>query len=179
MHSALKLEKKCNFKRAKNTICIFKNGKKSIFITRKKFKTTKNAIFRVKCSSDCLANSLTCLSKKEEFFLRKTKNSFNSICPDKPLHSALKLEKKCNFKSAKKHYLHFQKWQEINFCSRKKFKISFLVVLNFFVVQNFWNCKKCVFVLLKLHIFLILEHCVWWLRFLKWTFLLFILLARG
>ena len=76
----------------------------------------------MKCSSDCLANSLTCLSKKEEFFLRKTKNSFNSICPDKPLHSALKLEKKCNFKSAKKHYLHFQKWQKINFCTRKKFK---------------------------------------------------------
>ena len=36
------------------------------------------------------------------------------------MHSALKLEKKCNFKSAKKHYLHFQKWQKINFCTRKK-----------------------------------------------------------
>ena len=75
-----------------------------------------------------------------------------------------KIGKKCNFKSAKKHYLHFQKWQKINFCTRKKFKIAFLVVLNFFVVQklifcHFWNCKKCVFVLLKLHFFLILEHC--------------------
>ena len=36
-------------------------------------------------------------------------------------HSALKLEKKCNFKSAENHYLHFQKWQKINFCTRKKF----------------------------------------------------------
>ena len=38
------------------------------------------------------------------------------------VHSALKFEKKCNFKSAKKHYLHFQKWQKINFCIRKKLK---------------------------------------------------------
>ena len=29
-----------------------------------------------------------------------------------PKHSALKLEKKCNFKSTKTHYLHFQKWQK-------------------------------------------------------------------
>ena len=80
------------------------------------------------------------------------------------MHSALKLEKKCNFKSTKTHYLHFQKWQKINFCTRKKFKIAFLVVLNFFLVQklifcHFWNSKKCVFVLLKLHFFSILEHC--------------------
>ena len=39
-----------------------------------------------------------------------------------PTHSALKLEKKCNFKSTKTHYLHFQKWQKINFCTRKIFK---------------------------------------------------------
>ena len=31
-----------------------------------------------------------------------------------------KIRKKCNFKSAKTHYLHFQKWQKINFCTRKK-----------------------------------------------------------
>ena len=31
-----------------------------------------------------------------------------------------KIRKKCNFKSAKKHYMHFQKWQKINFCTRKK-----------------------------------------------------------
>ena len=41
---ALKLEKKCNFKSAKNIICIFKNGKKVNFCTRK---TTKNAIVRL------------------------------------------------------------------------------------------------------------------------------------
>ena len=41
-----------------------------------------------------------------------------------PVHSALKLEKKCNFRCAKKQYLHFQKWQKINFCTRKKFKTT-------------------------------------------------------
>ena len=35
-------------------------------------------------------------------------------------HSALKLEKKCNFKSAKKHYLHFQKWKKNQFLHQKK-----------------------------------------------------------
>ena len=66
-------------------------------------------------------------------------------------HSALKLEKKCNFKSAKTHFLLFQKWQKINFCTRKKFKttknpvffspkIAFLVVLNFFLVQKLIFC---------------------------------------
>ena len=39
-------------------------------------------------------------------------------------HSAPKLGKKCNFKSAKKHYLPFQKWPKINFCTRKKFKTT-------------------------------------------------------
>ena len=42
----------------------------------------------------------------------------------KGYNSALKLEKKCNFKSTKTHYLHFQKWQKINFCTRKKFKTT-------------------------------------------------------
>ena len=36
------------------------------------------------------------------------------------VHSALKSEKKCNFKSAKKHYLHFQKWQKNQFLHQKK-----------------------------------------------------------
>ena len=56
------------------------------------------------------------------------------------VHSALKSEKRCNFKSTKTHYLHFQKWQKINFCTRKKFKIAFLVVLNFFLVQKLIFC---------------------------------------
>ena len=33
------------------------------------------------------------------------------------VHNALKLEKKCNFKSTKTHNLYFQKWQKINFCT--------------------------------------------------------------
>ena len=42
-----------------------------------------------------------------------------------PIHSsALKLEKKCNFKNTKTHFLHFQKWQKVNFCTRKKFKTT-------------------------------------------------------
>ena len=56
-------------------------------------------------------------------------NSISKDCPIKKdgnlsspcmPHSAPKLEKKCNFKSTKTHYLHFQKWQKINFCTRKK-----------------------------------------------------------
>ena len=51
------------------------------------------------------------------------------------IHSALKLEKSAISKVQKKHFLHFQKWQKINFCIRKKNpKIAFLVVLNFFLV---------------------------------------------
>ena len=33
-----------------------------------------------------------------------------------------KMGKKCNFKSSKIHFLPFQKWQKVNFCTRKKFK---------------------------------------------------------
>ena len=33
-----------------------------------------------------------------------------------------KIGKECNFKSTKTHFLQFQKWQKINFCTRKKFK---------------------------------------------------------
>ena len=47
-----------------------------------------------------------------------------------------RIGKKCNFKSTKTHILLFQKWQKINFCTRKMFKIAFLVVLNFFLVQK-------------------------------------------
>ena len=43
-HSALKLEESAISKVQKHIICIFKIGKKSIFFTRKRFKTTKNAI---------------------------------------------------------------------------------------------------------------------------------------
>ena len=58
-------------------------------------------------------------------------NATNETSTDQPLlgvetttfpQDLGKLEKKCNFKSTKTHYLHFQKWQKINFCTRKKFK---------------------------------------------------------
>ena len=47
LHSALKLEKSAILKVQKHIFYYFKNGKKSIFCTRKKFKTSKNAIFGI------------------------------------------------------------------------------------------------------------------------------------
>ena len=49
-----------------------------------------------------------------------------------------KIGKKCNFKSAKKHYLHFQKWQRINFCTRKKFKTTKNAIFGLKKKQDFW-----------------------------------------
>ena len=49
-------------------------------------------------------------------------------------HSALKLEKKSNFKSAKKHYLHFQKWQKLNFAPEKSLKLPKMQFSDFFLV---------------------------------------------
>ena len=45
MHSALKLEKSAISKVQKSIICIFKNGKKSIFAQEKSLKLPKNTIF--------------------------------------------------------------------------------------------------------------------------------------
>ena len=40
-------------------------------------------------------------------------------------HSALKLEKKCNFKSTKTQFLQFQKWQKTKFFApQKSLKLS-------------------------------------------------------
>ena len=47
-------------------------------------------------------------------------------------HSALKLEKKCNFKSTKTHFLRFKKWQKINFGTRKKFKTTKNAIFGLF-----------------------------------------------
>ena len=58
------------------------------------------------------------------------------------LHSALKLEKKCNFKSTKTHFLHFQKWQKINFCTRNKFRIT---------KHPFFQSQNCIFGSFKLY----------------------------
>ena len=51
-----------------------------------------------------------------------------------------KIGKKCNFKSTKTHFLQFQKWQKINFCTRKKFKTTKNAILNFFLVQKLIFC---------------------------------------
>ena len=48
------------------------------------------------------------------------------------MHSALKLEKKCNSKSTKTHFLQFQKWKKINFCTRKKFKSTKNAIFGLF-----------------------------------------------
>ena len=63
-------------------------------------------------------------------------NTFVKVCSTQ----CSKIRKKCNFKSAKTHYLHFQKWQKINCCTRKKsencifgsFKRFFLCKNRFF-----------------------------------------------
>ena len=46
LHSAVKLEKTAISKVQKHIFCYFKNGKKINFCTRKKFKTTKNEIYK-------------------------------------------------------------------------------------------------------------------------------------
>ena len=53
---------------------------------------------------------------------KKTQKQASSGLPRKLLisHSALKLEKKCNFKSTKTHYLHFQKCAKNQFLHQKK-----------------------------------------------------------
>ena len=71
-------------------------------------------------------------NQKTEHYTRHTQLYSNFLCVIffSELESRMrkaqfsKIRKKCNFKSAKKHYLHFQKWQKINFCTRKKFKIT-------------------------------------------------------
>ena len=69
--------------------------------------------------------------------LSNTKNvqiTHQNASGDVGLTQCSKIGKKCNFKNAKKPYLHFQKWQKINFCTRKKFKIT--------KNCNFWTEKK-------------------------------------
>ena len=43
-----------------------------------------------------------------------------------------KLEKSAISKVQKKHYLHFQKWPKINFCTRKKFKTTKNAIFGLF-----------------------------------------------
>ena len=72
-----------------------------------------------------------------------------------------KIGKKCNFKSTKTHFLLFQKWQKINFSTRKSLKLPKMQFSDFFLVQKlfffaiFENANN-----VFLYFFLILEHCV-------------------
>ena len=64
-----------------------------------------------------------------------------------------------HFSKVQKHIICiFKNGKKSIFAPEKSPKIAFLVVLKFFHVQklifcHFWNCKKCVVVLLKLHFF--------------------------
>ena len=48
------------------------------------------------------------------------------------MHSALKLEKNAISKVQKHIFLQFQKWQKINFCTRKKFKTTKNAIFGLF-----------------------------------------------
>ena len=80
------------------------------------------------------------------------------------VHSALKWEKSAISKVQKHIFYHFKNVQKSIFWTKKKLKTTKNAILNFFLVQkliycHFWNSEKCVFVLLKLHFFPILEDC--------------------
>ena len=98
-HSALKLEKSALSKVQKSIICIFKNGKKTIFAPKKRCNLGKFHDFPSK-------------TKKNYFFEQFFLFLAHSQCS--------KIGKKCNFKSSKRHYLHFQKWQKNQFLHQKK-----------------------------------------------------------
>ena len=79
------------------------------------------------------------LKNKNKFLKHFFKsNERNYIKLKATIHSALKLGKKCNFKSTKKHHLHFQKWQKINFCTRKKFRTTKNAIFGLKKKQDFW-----------------------------------------
>ena len=58
------------------------------------------------------------------------------------LHSALKLEKSAISKVQKKHYLHFQKWQKVNFCTRRKFKTTKNAIFGLKKTTGFFGSFK-------------------------------------
>ena len=63
-----------------------------------------------------------------ESYLKRAKMLINAQCS--------KIGKKCNFKSTKTHFLPFQKWQKINFCTRKKFKNTKNAIFGLFSVAK-------------------------------------------
>ena len=77
-----------------------------------------------------------------------------------------KIGKKCHFKSTKTHFLLFQKWQKINFCTRKKsencifgrFKLFSSAKIDLLPFLKMQIMCFCTFEIVLF--FLILEHCV-------------------
>ena len=110
----------------------------------------------------CLIHGLKFVSPLKELMWKNCKIAQFFLVPNS---QCSKIRKKYNFKSIKKYYLHFQKWQKVHFCRRKKFKttnaifglfsgakINFLPFLKWHihnVFLYFWNCT----------LFLILEDC--------------------
>ena len=79
------------------------------------------------------------------------------------MHRALTLEKECNFKSTKTHYLHFQKWQKINFCTRKKsenciFKLFSGAKIDFLPFLKWQKMCFCTFEIARFSNFRALWH---------------------
>ena len=70
-----------------------------------------------------------------------------------------KIRKKVQFQNYKSTFFYnFKNDKKTIFAPEKSPKIAFLVLLKKFLVQklffcHFWNCKRCVFPLLKLHFF--------------------------
>ena len=83
----------------------------------------------------------------------------SSVFPHLGLAQCSKIGKKCNFKSTKTHFFNFTNGKKkIIFCTRKKFKIAFLVLLNFFLVQKliflpFLKLQKMCFCTFKIALF--------------------------
>ena len=67
-----------------------------------------------------------------------------------PIARCSRIGKKCNFKSTKTHYLLFQKWQKINFCTRKKFKITKNAIFGLKKTRIFAGSFKLFYLVQKL-----------------------------
>ena len=79
LHSALKLEKSAISKVQKNIICIFKNGKKSIFAPEKILKLPKKSGFFQ--SENCIFDSFKLFSgAKMDFFMPVLKMQIMLFC---------------------------------------------------------------------------------------------------
>ena len=84
------------------------------------------------------------LTLRNQIDWQMSNKNWPSLCA----HYGAKNGKKCNFKTTKTHFLQFQKWQKSIFAPEKRFKTTKNAIFC-----HFWNCKKCVFALLKLQLF--------------------------